>query len=259
MPRLYRFALLACLLSACTNAPDAAPAFPAYSGASPGVFNGVLGPSPSSQIAQNLNTPLQVHFPARVGVLFYGYTPELQPEDQQSVMDALSMQLQTSGLVKSMVLIPATLTRPGDSLDSMRQLAASFQVDVLVLVSGSDSLTRAASQPLGFFDQFSSKAYMENRTVLQGLAIDVLSGQFLDPLQGVGKSAPSLLDPSDSAAYASGSYALEKVSETDALQALANKLKDALQAASQAPSASPTASPSPSPTPSATPSASPSA
>lgn len=261
MPRLLRFFPLACLLFACAPAPDAA--LPHFTSPSPGVFSGVLGPSPGTQIAQNLNARLQVHFPARVGVLFYGYTPQLKAEDQQAVMDTVSTQVQSGGQVKSLVLLPASLTRPGDSLDTLRQLAANFQVDVLVLVSGSDSLDRASAQPLGFFDQFTSKAYMENRTVLQGLAVDVLSGQFLDPLQAVGKSGPTLLDAGDPSSYDAGTYTLAKDSETAALTELASKLKDVLEAASQEPSATPTvtpsASPSPSPSPSPASSASPKA
>lgn len=237
---------------------------PAYPSATPGALGSLVqeGAAGQNEIQQNLNAPIQINFPVRLGILFYGFTPELKPDHLQEVMTTLDTELKATGLVATTTTIPASLTRPGDSLENLRKLASRFGVDMVLLVQGNTYVERANTQPGGFFDQFGNRVNYESRSVLTGLGLSVLSGRFTQPLQAVGKEGPQALNPEDPS-FLAAQYDLKKGAESKALVEMKNQLKESLeaikatQAGAPAPSASPSVSPSPSPTPTPSASASP--
>jgi hypothetical protein len=209
-----------------------------------------------SEIQQNLNAPIQVAFPVKLGILFYGFTPALKPEDLQTALTGLDTDLKASGLVATTTVIPSSLIRPGESSDTIRKLASRFGADMVLFIQGDTQVERAGSQPGGFFDQFGNRSNWEARTVLTGLGMSVISGRFTQPVQAVGKEGPLALDRSDPS-YVAGEYQLEKGAETKAIQELKTQLIQTLQAV-QATSAGTTPAPASTPSPSASPSQSPS-
>lgn len=209
------------------------------------------------ELANNLNTPLTMAFPIRLGILFYNYTPALKPEDQQTVLNQMKTELAATGLVRSTAQIPSSLVRQGDSLETLRKLVSRFQVDTLLVISGENKFERAGAQNLGFFDQFSNKAAYESRTALTALGMNVVTGRFMLPFQAAGGSGPTVLNPDDSN-FAAQAYDVKKDAETKALNRLKLDFITALQnVQSGTPAPVPTPTPSPSESPSATPTATP--
>jgi len=165
------------------------------------------------------------------------------------------------GLVSAALQIPPATVRPGDNLDALRKLAARFQVDVLLIVSGSSSLDKAGEQPGGFLGFGDPIALYEARASLSGLAIGVFSGTFLTPFSAVGISPQQAVEGRGTAAN-EATYQLRLTAQKDALGRLKTNFIDGLRAtkatqdaATPAPSAAPTLSPvaTPTPTESATP------
>lgn len=263
----WRLVAAALMLAGCTS-----PSMPGTGvrmpGASPAVGEGSLGSLIGGAITQEeaelrdiQKRPNEIAFPVRLGILFYGYQTGLTPEDQQALLTTAGKDLVASGLVASSVQIPSSMLKGGDTIESIRKLAARFQVDALLLVSGSQTFQRAANQPLGFFDSFTNRAYYEARSSVTAIAMNVYTGTFLAPFQTVGKEGPTLLD-FDSADYNTSAYALRQRAETAAFNQLKTELITSLTALkatavapgtavspqpSATPSASPTVAPSPSP------------
>jgi hypothetical protein len=175
----------------------------------------------------------------------------------------LGGELVKSGMVGAISQIPNSLVNRGEGIEAIRTLAARFQVDVVLMVSGSNQATTAAEQTESWFN-FSNATSYESRATLSGLALGVYSGTFLAPFQVVGKAGPIVVDPADPGASAQ-IYALRKQAQLYALDALKGQflagltqLKATQDAATPAPAPSPTPTPASSPSPSPTPSASPS-
>lgn len=266
-PRLVRLAplALALALSACSG--PAPTMLPTPSMAKPAVGPGGLAGlvNNSSVISQEeaelrdlQKRPTAIQFPARVGVLFYEYNDPLKKEDHQALLEQIGRDLVATGLVTNVAQIPNNLVRPGDSLEALRKLAARFQVDVMLLVSGSQSFERADAQPATGIFNFGSETAFEARSTLTGLAIGVYSGTFLTPYEVVGKAGPETLDP-NAGSYAADQYRLRKAAQEGALRRLKDdfvaglgRTKAAQEAAPPAPA--PTDAPSASPSPGASPS-----
>lgn len=253
------------LLSGCPQSPTA-PGLP-YMGSPAPVASGEAGlgslvqeaTAAEQELANNLNTPLTMSFPVRLGILFYNYGPALKPEDQQTVLNQMRAELAATGQVRSTAVIPSSLVRKGDSLETLRKVVSRFQVDTLLVISGENKFERAAAQNLGFFDQFSNKTAYEARTSLTALGMNVVTGRFMLPFQAAGGAGPTVLNPDD-ANFAGQAYELKKEAETEALNRLKADFITALknvQAGTPAPAATPTPSPSPTATPTPTPSPSP--
>lgn len=249
--------LILAAATGCMSSPHAVPsaAFPtAYPSPGGGVLGNLVQESAAGQneIQANLNAPIQLTFPVRLGILYYGFTPELKPDHLQEVMTTVDADLKASGLVATTTVIPASLTRPGDSMENIRKLASRFGVDMVLFVQGNTYVERAASQPGGFFDQFGNHVNYESRSVLTALGMSVLSGRFTQPLQAVGKEGPQSLNPEDPS-FAAGQYELKKGAESKALLELKAQLIDTLKAVQSTPATAPAATPTPSPSASASP------
>ncbi len=257
LARLARTAplALAFMLSACSSpkfydigVPTGA-RFPAPS-AAPGGLAGLVGSSnvvsqEEAELRDLQKRPTAIAFPARVGVLFYEYQDPLKKEDHQVVLDQLGADMVAGGLVTNVAQLPSNLARQGDSLEALRKLAARFQVDVLLLVSGGQSFDRADSQPATGIFNFGSQTAFEARSTLTGLAVGVYSGTFLTPYEVVGKAGPETLDP-NAGSFGADQYRLRKAAHEIALKRLKDDFVAGLGRTKAAQDAAPLASPVPS-------------
>lgn len=232
-----------------------------YPGAKGGSLGNLVGDAlnrEENELRAIQKRPQEINFPVRLGVLFYGYQTALKPEDQKILMDSIFKEMVASGLVKSTFEIPNAMLQGGENLDSIRKLSARFQVDALLIVSGSQSLQRADNQPLGFFDSFTNRAYYEARTSLTAIAMNIYTGTFFEPFSTVGKDGPVSLD-ADAADYATNLYAMRTRAETQAFTQLKSEFLASMErlkavavppGSLASPEPSPTATPTPSPSPS---------
>lgn len=266
MGKLWRLAVIGLLMAGCSSpAPNATMPYPAPTPRAGGSLGNLVGDAltqEESDLRAIQKRPQEIAFPVKVGVLFYDYQTALKPEDQQALMDAVSKDLVASGLVRDTFQIPTSMLRGGDTIDSIRKLAARFQVDALLIVSGSQTFQRADAQPLGFWDSFTNRAYYEARSNVTAIAMNVYTGTFLSPFQVVGKDGPTLLD-ADASDYAASVYAMRQRAETSAFTQLKASFIDSLTklkavavppgsvaSPTPSPSVSPSASPTPAPSPS---------
>jgi hypothetical protein len=256
---LAALVIAGCSSPAPTSAPGGAMAYPSRApGGSLGNLVGDAINQEESDLRNIQKRPPEIAFPVKLGLLFYDYQTALKPEDQQALLTTVGNDLKATGLVRDTFQIPTSMLRGGDTIDSIRKLSARFQVDALVIVSGSQSFQRADSQPLGFWDSFTNRAYYEARSNVTAIAMNVYTGTFLSPFQAVGKDGPTLLD-SDASDYQASIYAMRQRAETAAFNQLKTSLIDSLtklKAVAVPPGS--VASPSPSPTPSGSPSPAPS-
>lgn len=240
--------------------PSAAPT--GYPGAKGGSLGNLVGDAlnrEENELRAIQKRPQEINFPVRLGVLFYGYQTALKPEDQKILLDSISKDLVASGLVKSTFEIPNSMLQGGENLDSIRKLSARFQVDALLIVSGSQSLQRADSQPMGFWDSFTNRANYEARTSLTAIAMNIYTGTFFEPFSTVGKDGPVSLD-ADAPDYATNLYAMRTRAENLAFNQLKTEFLASMErlkavavppgSISPSPEATPTVSPSPTPSPS---------
>lgn len=260
LTRCFPFSFVAALaLAACSSpsVPGMAPGSFSSPSPSSGGLAGLVGQSnvisaEEAELRDIQRRPTAIVFPARVGVLFYEYADPLKNEDHQAAVDKLGRELLATGLVTSAAEIPSNLVRPRDSLDTLRKLAARFQVDVLLLVSGSHEFTRSGTQPAAGLFGGNSEANFDARSTVTGLAIGVFSGTFLTPFQVVGTVNNTKLS-TDASDYAAKVYALEKTAHEAALVTLKARFVETLTQAKQTQDAAPP--PTPTPVPTATPSA----
>jgi nucleotide-binding universal stress UspA family protein len=218
-----------------------------------------------AEVRDLLRRATAVAFPARLGTLFFNYTPPVEDDERQRLLKQLGQDLVASGLVRDAVPVPEELGR-GVSLEALRKLAARLQIDVLVLVSGKSEFKRSEVQPGGWFAAFSDAANYEARTSLLGVTLDVYSGTLFAPISGLGATSPTLLNPGDE-----GFQAAVRRLQADGFKAAATQLQEALigslrqvrdqqtgakpaastspAPASPAPVSAPTTGPSPAPTP----------
>lgn len=232
-------AIAIALASGCTphvGVPGRMPA--AYPSPPNPALSNLVGSAPAieNEIAQNLANPVNLTFPVRVGVLYYGFTPTLKPEVEQEMAATFTREMQASGLVSHVVFIPPSLTSTSDSVENIRKLASRFQSDVVLFIDGSSRQELADRQEGGFFGQFSSRTHYESRTLLTGLAMGVLSGRFLPPVQVVGHSGPKAIAPED-AGYTAQLEALQQESERGALLELERQFVQVLRSMPGAPAA----------------------
>lgn len=227
--RLLPVLVAGLLATGCMNTHVAPPTPRAYPSPSPQTNLSDLVKAQTetqNEIQQNLSTPVRPETPMRVAMLYRGFTPLLKPEDQQAAIAQLTQELQASGLVSTLTLVPPSLVGPSDDLETMRKIASRFQSNVLLIVTGGTEVALADEQPQGMF---SNATNLVARTVLTGLAVDVLSGRFLAPIEVVGKSGPSTVNPDGTAAETR--YQLEKGAETQAFSELKTRFLELAQAA----------------------------
>lgn len=255
---------LAFLLAACSGpsatVPGMAGPMPTRPSAGPGGLAGLVGNSSvisqeEAELRDLQRRPTAIAFPARVGVLFYEYNDPLKKEDHQAIVEAIGKEMVATGLVTTVAQIPNNVVRPGDSLEALRKLAARFQVDVLLLVSGQQGFVRADEQPATGLFSFGNLTAYEARSTLTGLAVGVYSGTFLTPYEVVGKAGPETLDP-NAGAFAADQYRLRKAAHEQSLRRLKDDFVAGLGRTKAAQDAAPPATPAPSPSASASPAAS---
>lgn len=264
--RLVRLAplALAFVLAACSSPIASMPGMTTRAPSpSAGGLAGLVGESSvvsaeEAELRDLQRRPTAIAFPSKVGVLFYQYNDPLKKEDHQALLDNLAKEMVATGLVSTVAPIPSNLVRPGDSLDALRKLAARFQVDVLLLVSGSQTFDRADEQPAAGIFNFGSQTSYEARSTLTGLAVGVYSGTFLTPYEVVGKNGPETLDP-NAGTFGADQYRIRKAAHEAALKRLKDDFMAGLGRTKAAQDAAPPASPAPSPSPSPAASASPDA
>lgn len=231
-----------------TSASIAMPS-PASEPGSPNLANLLQGGAISNeelQLREVLRRPTQLKFPVKVGVLLFYYRSALANDDQKTLLEKSATELKQSGLVSDLILIPASLIQTNTNIETLRQIGSRFQVDVLLLTTGSTEFRKAAQQPLSFADQFTDKAYWESLTKLEVLALDIYSGTFLRPFTLATRNGPQVLDRAD-ISYSSMVYDLKKQAEQGAWQQLQTEFLAALQKIKERP---PVPSPTPTPTPS---------
>jgi hypothetical protein len=255
MIRPYLLALALVASTSCISSPssvslpplmsDARPAEGASSPLSQLVNGGDTANNPDQQLQETLRRQIRLTYPIRTGVLFYQYQSALDSPDQQALFRQAQDAFAASGLVRETIQLSNSLVGNNASIETLRQLGARFQTDVLVIVAGNNTFARARNQPLGFFDAFSDRAYYQQTVTLEAVALDVFSGTFLSPLRVVQASEPTLLDPAASD-YRTQLYNLRKKTEEAAWTQIQTDLIASLkrQQAQQA-EASPAPQPSP--------------
>lgn len=236
MKRIVSLSLLTASLSlgACTQA-DMAPMTPypkASPSAAPGSLADLLTGTVVNEAEQQLRDTLQrqivLDFPIRLGVLFYQYSSQLDHSDREAAFKALQNHLNQADLISETVQLPDSLIRGGSSLESLRNLGARFQTDVLVLVTGAHRFERSRKQNLSFFDSFSDNAYYESEVQIEALALDIFTGTFLTPFSVAVKGESVLLDRAASD-YAEQIYSYQKQVELQAWQHLQQEALERLQ------------------------------
>ena len=234
MPQLFKP-----LLAALTLASLAACASPAATsgGLIANNAGGVVSNGLGSLIAQNTVSPEEqalrdtlvrpnaVTFPTRLGILFYHYDSNLKLEDQQALMAQVRSELQATGLVKTAFQLPQALVGNNASLADLRTLAARFQVDVLLLLSGSGDVVTDDPLTSSFWDQFANKGWYAGRATVEGLALDVATGIFLSSFNAAGASDATQVDLNSG--FDAATYPLDLKAETTALEGAKQKLVDA--------------------------------
>jgi hypothetical protein len=221
-----------------TGCPSATPSSPSYGSAtqpsaSSTGLGGLIrdtGVTPEEQaLRDTLVQAPALKFPARLGILFYGYQTSLKAEDKQVLLAKVRDELVATGLVRSAFQIPETLLSATPSLSTLRSLAAHFQVDVVLLLSGQGGLQLADAQPTGgFFDAFSNKAWYEGRASVDGLAIDVATGLFIGSFKAAGQDGPQRIDRDTG--FETASYPMRLKAETIAIENAKQRLIDSLSA-----------------------------
>lgn len=263
--------LLSLVLSACGPSPNSSPL--PYPSASPTgaasaadalaqlVNQESLSPE-EQRIRLNLAREVKLNFPLKVAVLFYNAS-QLNPSDQQTVFEGLKTTFKDSGMVRETIQIPPNLVS-NLSMDFMRQLGSRFKADILLVVTGNHEFGRSPSQELNFFDLFGDKGFYESNIRLTGLAIDIYTGSYLNPLTAAALGGPKGLSPSDTN-FKGESYSLKRTSEMAAWTKLSKDFVEMLGEVKKEsdllpnrPIPTPTPTPTPSPTASPTPSSSPS-
>jgi len=256
--------LAAC--GAATNAPS-----PLYPMASPSASSAAADAlaqlvnqeslSPEEQrIRLNLAREVKLNFPLKVAVLFYNAS-QLNPSDQQKVFEGLKSTFKDSGMVRETIQIPPNLVS-NLSMDFMRQLGSRFKADILLVVTGNHDFGRSPSQNLNFFELFGDKGFYESNIRLTGLAIDIFTGSYLNPLTAAALGGPKGLSPSDTN-FKGESYTLKRESEMAAWTKLSKDFVEMLSEVKREsdllpprPLVTPVPSATPTPAPSATPMAS---
>ena len=228
-------ALLAALLAGCPSPTAGIYPYPgALSSPAATGLAGLIGSAGSSTddaVRNTLVRPTALTFPTRIAVIAYNYNSALKPEDRQAAMNTLRDQLLGSKLVREVFQVPESLASSASTLDGMRGLAARFQSDVLLVLSGSGGVKAAdATAPTSFFDTFSSKATYAGSATIEGLAVDVVTGIFIGSFKTAGASDPKQVDTGNAATFAGAVYPLAQTAETKALASANTRLIDALTA-----------------------------
>lgn len=236
MPRrALALTLLPILLAGC---PAAAPTgVPGMAGGSFGSARGGLSDIVAGSVVTREEQELRdiqtrqtaLAFPVKIGVLFFEYDSALKAEDRQAALDDARTKLIETGHVREVFQIPSNFLRGGESLDALRKIAARFQADVLLIVSGDASFQRADTQNNAFWDIFSNTTNYEARMALSGLGLDVYAGTFMTPLAVATKAGPAALEPG-AANFSAERYKLERQAETEAFAQLRAQLAAGLAA-----------------------------
>lgn len=262
MKRLLTVLALTTLVSACGPSPTQTPDPSAYPSAQPSMAPDALAQligqeslSPEERrIRDNLTRDIKLDFPIKVAVLFYNAS-QLNPSDQQKIFDGIKTTFKDSQMVRETIQIPANIVS-SLSMDFMRQLGSRFKADILLVVSGRHEFGRSPSQELGFFDMFSDKTFYESNVQLTGLAIDIYTGAYLNPLTTATQAGPKGMSPSDTN-FSGATYALKKEAEDaawtrlgkDFVEMLGEVKRESDLLPSRPEELQPTPSPSPQPTP----------
>lgn len=196
-----------------------------------------------------LGRDLQLKFPLKVGIINYSFRSQLDLADQQALFDKVKTKWEDSELIREVVRIPDSLTHSGASVETIRQLAARFQTDIIILLAGEHSFEQAKSQPLNFFDTFGENRYYESSVKLEALVFDVFTGTFLSPFSDAQKSDPVKLDRSDNQ-FDLKAYDIKKDTEFKLWGTLEDKFLKNILLLEEEVKNQPAPSPTPTPTPS---------
>jgi hypothetical protein len=203
------------------------------------------------QLRDTLKRKIELKFPIRIGVIYYSYTSQLESQEQQKIFEQVQKSFKDSGLIRETFQIPSSLLGNNANVDTLRQLGARFQADVVVIVSGSHQFEKARNQSLSFFDSFTDKANYESTVTIDAIGLDIFSGTFLSPLRSVIKTNPEAFDRS-APDYSSKTYAFRKEAETQVWQDMSTKFLDSLKSLkteieNRPPEPAPSATPIPTP------------
>lgn len=203
------------------------------------------------QLRDTLQRKIDVKFPIRVGIIYYSYTSQLEAKDQQLIFESAQKSFKDSGLIRDTFQIPSSLLGSGANIDTVRQLGARFQADIVVIVSGSHIFEKSRNQPLSFFDSFTDRTYYESNITIDAIALDIFSGTFLNPLRSVLQTDPAVFDRA-APDFQNSTYQFRQNAENKVWQDLEQKFINSLKTLKQE-IESRTPLPSPIPSPSVTP------
>lgn len=200
----------------------------------------------SAAIAEILDRPTDFAVPARVGVLdgrargsVYGATPSrpdgaslgatsLSEDEARALLKEAEATLQATGRVKEVVEIPSALVSPTQADDALRQAAARFQCDVLVVVFGASGVTLVPDGAYSFWDRFWGDAMaLTGTATVSAKALTTQHGRLLRLMEVSRATDPAVLKRDD----ATGVAELAKTAEKSAWRNVIAQLAEALGAA----------------------------
>ena len=197
-------ALIPFVLSACVSS---APSFvssplepeqaPFSEGGLSSLLTGSVVSEEEAQLRDTLKREIVLDFPIRVGVLFYQFDSRLDAPDREMFFEQMRGHLEGSKLVRETLQIPSSLVSRETNLDQLRQIAARFQTDILVLVNANHSFELSRDQNLSFWDSFSEKSFYESKVKYEAIALDVFTGTLLSPFDAAVTGERMLLDFAD--------------------------------------------------------------
>lgn len=166
---------------------------------------------------------LAFKFPVKIGLIFINHQSNLKADEKQDVFEKMKKELDDSALVSEFIEIPSKLLDSGTTTNAIRLLGSRFQVDIVVILTGTQEFGKASEQQVNFLDLFSNRRAYESHSKLEALLLNVFSGTFLSALQGAGQAGPEILDPED-ISFNGGKHNLEKEAEEKAWDKMTSNL-----------------------------------
>lgn len=209
---------------------------------------GSTGPTTAEAIAKTLDAPVTFRVPARVGLLdarATGYDPAmvrygggkyftyasgestLTEEESRALVAEAQTALVATGAVKELLVIPRGLADPGAGSEALRAVAARFQCDLLVVVTGSAGTVLVPDAAYGFWDRlWGDSIALRGEATASASALTTESGRLLRMFESQQTGESQILKRDD----ATGSLALAKDAEKRAWRDLIQQLAAALAA-----------------------------
>jgi len=120
---------------------------------------------------------VNVQFPLRVGVLSFSNLGGMTQESRTSLYDAFVTKLKTNENISQVVEVPKSLSSSAYDIESIRKLAARFQVSTVLVISDTYQYTTEDKTALITpIDVITGNRKWESTSNVEAYAIDVLTG-----------------------------------------------------------------------------------